>query len=310
MIRTLEECVELARKHPPVRVAVAAAANSLVLQSIQQAVELGIVVPLLVGRESDIRKEAEMIGWDLQEAQLVVAETNSAIASAAVDLVRRKQADILMKGYLHTDEMLRAVLQHDTGLRTDRLLSHVFVLEIPTYHKLLLISDAAININPQIVEKAAIAQNAVDLARRLGVERPKVAVLSSVETVNPSIPSTVHAACLSKMADRGQIKNAIVDGPLAFDNAISADAAREKGIESPVSGDVDVVVVPDLDAGNILSKNLEYLARAKVAGIVMGASAPVVLTSRSDPPRARVFSLALAGLLCRLGGCDGSAAAS
>jgi phosphate butyryltransferase len=177
-------------------------------------------------------------------------------------------------------------------------LSHVFVLEVPTYHKLLLITDAAININPDIAQKGAITQNAVDLARRLGVERPKVAALSSVETINPNIPSTVHAACLSKMAERGQIKGAIVDGPLAFDNAISAEAAQDKGIVSPVSGDVDVVVVPDLDAGNILSKNLEYLASAKMAGIVMGASAPIVLTSRSDPPRARVFSLALASLLC------------
>jgi phosphotransacetylase len=207
-----------------------------------------------------------------------------------------------MKGYLHTDEMLHAVLRQESGLRTDRLLSHVFVLEVPTYHKLLLITDAAININPDITEKASITQNAVDLARELGVEQPKVAALSSVETINPNIPSTVHAACLSKMAERGQIKGAIVDGPLAFDNAISAEAAQDKGITSPVAGDVDVVVVPDLDAGNILSKNLEYLASAKVAGIVMGASAPVVLTSRSDPPRARVYSLALAGLLGQMNG--------
>jgi phosphotransacetylase len=196
--------------------------------------------------------------------------------------------------------MLHAVLQQQTGLRTDRRLSHVFVLEVPTYHKLLHITDAAINIHPDITEKASITQNAVDLARKLQVERPKVAALSSVETINPTIPSTVHAACLSKMAERGQIKNAIVDGPLAFDNAISAEAADEKGINSPVSGDVDIMVVPDLDAGNILFKNLEYLASAKVAGIVMGASAPVVLTSRSDPPRARVYSLALASLLCQV----------
>jgi phosphotransacetylase len=304
MIRTLEELVTEAQKHPAVRVAVAAAAHSLVLQSIQRGVELGIVDPLLVGRQADIRREAEAIGWDLSGIRLVPAETGSATAATAVELVKSGKAEVLMKGYLHTDEMLRAILSQPAGLRTDRLLSHVFVLEVPTYHKLLMITDAAININPQIAEKAAIAQNAIDLARRLGVELPKVAVLSSVETVNPSIPSTVHAACLSKMAQRGQIKNAIVDGPLAFDNAISAEAACEKGIESPVSGDVDIVVVPDLDAGNILSKNLEYLAKAKLAGIVMGASAPVVLTSRSDPPRARVFSLALAGLLCRLGGCS------
>jgi phosphotransacetylase len=228
----------------------------------------------------------------------VSTETNRAAAQAAVDLVRAGRADVLMKGYLHTDEMLHAVLRQETGLRTDRLLSHVFILEVPTYHKLLLITDAAINIRPDIAQKAAITQNAVDLARKLGVEQPKVAGLSSVETINPNIPSTVHAACLSKMAERGQIKGALVDGPLAFDNAISAEAARDKGINSPVAGDIDVVVVPDLDAGNILSKNLEYLASAKMAGIVVGASAPVVLTSRSDPPRARVYSLALSSLLC------------
>jgi phosphotransacetylase len=297
MIRRLQELVDLAVKKPPSRVAVAAAAHKLVLQSVQRAVELGIIIPLLVGREEDIRAEAEAIGWDLRNAEIVPTATNRVAAAVAVELVRQGKAQVLMKGYLHTDEMLHAVLQHDTGLRTDRLLSHIFVLEVPTYHKLLLITDAAININPDIPQKAAITQNAVDLARKLGVDLPKVAALSSVETINPNIPSTVHAACLSKMAERGQIRHAIVDGPLAFDNAISAEAAEEKGIKSPVSGDVDVVVVPDLDAGNILSKNLEYLASAKVAGVVMGATVPVVLTSRSDPPRARVFSLALASLL-------------
>ncbi|MFN2185021.1 MAG: bifunctional enoyl-CoA hydratase/phosphate acetyltransferase [Anaerolineae bacterium] len=298
MITRLQELVELAQENPPARVAVAAAAHKLVLQSVQRAVEWGLIIPLLVGIESDIRAEAEAIGWELAGEQIVPTKTNLAAADEAVRLVRTGEAQVLMKGYLHTDEMLRAILRHETGLRTDRLLSHVFVLEVPTYHKLLLITDAAINIHPDIPEKAAITQNAVDLARKLGVELPKVAALSSIETINPKIPSTVHAACLHKMSERGQIKGAIVDGPLAFDNAISAEAAEEKGIKSPVSGDVDVVVVPDLDAGNILSKNLEYLASAKMAGIVMGASAPVVLTSRSDPPRARVYSLALASLLC------------
>jgi phosphate butyryltransferase len=298
MITRLQELVELAKENPPTRVAVAAAAHKLVLQSVQRAVDQGLIVPLLVGRAEDIREQAKAIGWVLKDEQIVPTETNKAAAMAAVELVREGKAQVLMKGYLHTDEMLHAVLRQDTGLRTDRLLSHVFVLEVPTYHKLLLITDAAINIHPEIAQKAAITQNAVDLARKLGVEKPKVAALSSIETINPNIPSTVHAACLSKMAERGQIKGAIVDGPLAFDNAISAEAARDKGIISPVSGDVDVVVVPDLDAGNILSKNLEYLASAKMAGIVMGAMAPVVLTSRSDPPRARVYSLALASLLC------------
>jgi len=298
MIKRLQELIDLAQKNQPTKVAVAAAAHNLVLESVQRAVSLGLIIPILVGREEDIRTEAERIGWDLQGVQIVATQTNKAAATAAVDLVRHGQASVLMKGYLHTDEMLRAVLAHDTGLRTDRLLSHVFVLEVPTYHKLLLITDAAINITPGITEKAAITQNAVDLAQKLGVAQVKVAALSSIETINPNIPSTVHAACLSKMAERGQIKGAIVDGPLAFDNAISATAAREKGIVSPVSGDADVVVAPDLDSGNILSKNLEYLAQARMAGIVMGASAPVVLTSRSDPPRARVYSLALASLLC------------
>jgi len=298
VIKRLQELIDLAQKNQPTKVAVAAAAHNLVLESVQRAVSLGLIIPILVGREEDIRTEAERIGWDLQGVQIVGTPTNKAAATAAVDLVRQGQASVLMKGYLHTDEMLRAVLAHDTGLRTDRLLSHVFVLEVPTYHKLLLITDAAINITPGITEKAAITQNAVELAQKLGVAQVKVAALSSIETINPNIPSTVHAACLSKMAERGQIKGAIVDGPLAFDNAISATAAREKGIVSPVSGDADVVVAPDLDSGNILSKNLEYLAQARMAGIVMGASAPVVLTSRSDPPRARVYSLALASLLC------------
>ena len=297
MIRRLQELIDKAQERSPSKVAVAAAAHKLVLQSVRRAVDLGLVVPLLVGREEDIRREAEAIDWELEATQIVNTETNKAAAGVAVDLVREGEADVLMKGYLHTDEMLHAVLRRETGLRTDRLLSHVFVLEVPTYHKLLLITDAAINIHPDISEKASITQNAVDLARKLGAEQPKVAALSSVETINPNLPSTVHAACLSKMADRGQIRGALVDGPLAFDNAISAQAAEEKGISSAVSGDVDVVVAPDLDAGNILFKNLEYLANAKVAGVVMGAKAPVVLTSRSDPPRARVFSLALASLL-------------
>jgi len=305
LIRKLQELVNLARKSPPPRVAVAAAAHELVLESVQRAMDLGLIEPLLVGREDEIRQIAEALGWNLRPDQIVGTPTNHAAAAVAVDLVREGRAQVLMKGYLHTDEMLKAVLRQDTGLRTDRLLSHVFVLEVPTYHKLLLITDAAINITPDIAKKAIITQNAVDLARMLGVERPKVAAISSIETVNPNIPSTVHAACLSKMSERGQIKGAIVDGPLGFDNAISAEAAADKGINSPVSGDVDVVVVPDLDAGNILSKNLEYLASAQMAGIVVGASAPVVLTSRSDPPRARVYSLALAGLLARGGAFGG-----
>jgi phosphotransacetylase len=215
-----------------------------------------------------------------------------------VQLVRDGKADVLMKGHLHTNDFLRAVLRADVGLRTDRLLSHAFVMQIPMYHKLLLITDAAISISPDLMQKAQILQNAIDMLIQLGIERPKAAALSAIETINPKIPSTVDAACLHKMAERGQIKHALVDGPMAFDNAISSEAAREKGMASPVAGDVDILLVPDLDAGNILYKNLVYLANAQIAGVVMGARAPIVLTSRADTAQARIHSLALAGLLC------------
>lgn len=301
MFTQLEQFVTMAQQGGPKRVAVAAAANALVLRSIKQAQTQGLIEPLLVGRADDIREAAAGAGLDFDDDQIVPTETTAESASRAVALVREGVADILMKGHLHTDTFLHAVLQAEVGLRTDRLLSHVFVMEIPMYHKLLLITDAAINIFPDMVQKAAIVQNAVDMLVQLGIEQPKVAALSAVETINPKIPSTVDAACLHKMSERGQIRGALVDGPMAFDNAISAEAAREKGMVSPVAGDVDVVLVPDLDAGNILYKNLEYLANARIAGIVMGARAPIVLTSRSDPPQARVHSLALANLICTYG---------
>ncbi|MCX8049638.1 MAG: bifunctional enoyl-CoA hydratase/phosphate acetyltransferase [Methylohalobius sp.] len=202
-----------------------------------------------------------------------------------------------MKGWIHTDVLMHPVLQH---LRTGRRVSHVFVAELPSYHKLLYITDAAIHIDPDLKQKAAIVQNAVDLARLLGIERPKVAALSSVEIVKPEIPSSVDAACLSKMAQRRQIQHAIVDGPLAFDNAISKEAARIKHIDSEVAGDVDILLVPDLDAGNILAKDLAYLANATLAGVVVGAKVPIVLPSRSDPPQGRLASCAIAVLMVNL----------
>jgi phosphate butyryltransferase len=298
MFTRLQEFIDEAQKRGPRRVAVAAAANDLVLRSIKEAERLGLVKSILVGPAKDIREVAEAEGLALRDDEIVPTETTVESAQRTIDLVRQGKADIAMKGHLHTDDFLRAVLRAEVGLRTDRLLSHVFIMEIPMYHKLLLITDAAINIAPDLLEKAAILQNAIDMLIQLGVELPKAAALSAVETINPKIPSTVDAACLHKMAERGQIKNGLVDGPLAFDNAISAEAAREKGIKSPVAGDVDIVLAPGLDAGNILYKNLEYLANARVAGIVMGARAPIVLTSRSDPPQARVYSLALANLIC------------
>jgi phosphate butyryltransferase len=298
MFTRLEQLVEEAQGRGCKRVAVAAAANGLVLKAIKEAQELGLIEAWLVGRADEIRQAAAVAGVSFDDDRIVDTETTIESAARSVELVRQGEADILMKGHLHTDDFLRAALRSATGLRTDRLLSHCFVLQIPSYHKLLVITDAAINIAPDMVQKAAIVQNAIDLLRQLDVDKPKVAALSAVETVNPKIPSTVDAACLHKMAERGQIKYGLVDGPMAFDNAISAKAARDKGIKSEVAGDVDVVLAPDLDAGNILYKNLEYLAQAKVAGIVMGARVPLVLTSRADPPEARVHSLALANLVC------------
>jgi phosphate acetyltransferase len=298
MYAQLDDFIESALKIGPKRVAVASAANTLVLRSVKLAQEEGLVEAVLVGPERAIRECAEEAEMDLGNVRLVATETTHESAEAAVDLVREGEADILMKGHLHTNEFLSAVFRAEVGLRTDRLLSHVFVMQIPMYHKLLLITDAAINIAPDLMQKAGILQNAIDMLIQIGVDQPKAAVLSAIETINPKIPSTVDAACLHKMAERGQIKHGLVDGPMAFDNAISAEAAREKRMNSAVAGDVDIVLAPDLDAGNILYKNLVYLANAQIAGIVMGARAPVVLTSRADTARARVHSLALASLIC------------
>jgi phosphate acetyltransferase len=298
MYARLDDFVEEALQLGAKRVAVAAAANTLVLRSIKLAQDMGLIEPILIGPEYDIAEKAEEAEIDLTSGRVVATETTTESAARAVDLVRDGEADVLMKGHLHTNDFLRAVLRADGGLRTDRLLSHVFVMQIPMYHKLLLITDAAINIAPDLMQKADILQNAIDMLRQMGIDRPKAAVLSAVETINPKIPSTIDAACLHKMAERNQIKGGLVDGPMAFDNAISADAAREKGMQSPVAGDVDIVLAPDLDAGNILYKNLVYLANAQLAGLVMGARAPIVLTSRADTVEARVHSLALANLVC------------
>lgn len=298
MFTHLDQFITEAQKTPAKRVAVAAAANALVLRSIKEAQDLGLIEPLLVGPAEEIWAVSQEAGLGFSRDQIVSTETISASAQRAVALVREGAADILMKGHLHTNDFLHAVLRAEVGLRTDRQLSHVFIMQIPMYHKLLLITDAAISIAPDLMQKAAIIQNAVDMLVQLGIVQPKVAALSAIETINPKIPSTVDAACLHKMAERGQIKNALVDGPMAFDNAISAEAAREKGIISPVAGDVDILLAPDLDAGNILYKNLVYLANAEIAGIVMGAKAPIVLTSRADTSEARVHSLALASMVC------------
>ncbi len=261
-----------------------------------QAAEHGIIEPILVGPEERIRQVAAELGINIDLYRIVNAPHSHASAEKAVELVRAGEADALMKGSLHTDELMGAVVKSDTGLRTSRRISHVFVMDVPAYPRPIFITDAAINISPKLEDKAAIIQNAVDLAHALGIEKPKVAILSAVETINTKISSTLDAAALCKMADRGQITGAILDGPLAFDNAVSVAAAQTKGISSPVAGQADILLVPDLEAGNMLAKQLSYLAGAEGAGIVLGARVPIVLTSRADSVRARLASVAVMAL--------------
>ncbi len=255
----------------------------------------GLIIPVLIGPDMRIRHLAQEAGLDLTDVEIISVPHSHAAAEKAADMAASGEVEILMKGSLHTDELIHAVLARP-ALRTGRRMTHVFRFDIPLYPKPLLITDAALNICPTLKEKVDIIQNAIDFARIMGVKTPKVAILSAVETVNPNIPSTLDAAALCKMADRGQITGGILDGPLAFDNAISLHAAQLKHIESPVSGDVDILVVPDLESGNMLAKQLEYLAGASGAGLVLGARVPIALTSRADGPMNRVASALLAQL--------------
>lgn len=296
--RTLQDLIDLATAAGPLRVAVADAAQAVVIEALREAHEIGLAEPLLVGVTEAIEDACRQVGWVPKREWIVPAATDSAAALKATELVRTGAADAVMKGNLHTDTLMRALLDQDQGLRAPgRRVSHVFVIEVSSHPKLLGVTDAAINIAPDLAAKAQILQNAVELFTLLGITAPKVAVLSAVETVNPAIVSTLDAAALTLMARRGQLPGAVVDGPLAFDNAISADAAREKGIVSEVAGDADILLVPDLVSGNMLAKELEYLAGAIAAGVVVGLAAPVVLTSRADPREARLASLALAALM-------------
>jgi phosphate acetyltransferase len=256
-----------------------------------------MIAPILVGPKAKISALAKSLGLDLAGIDIVDVPHSQAAAEKAVELVRTGKAELLMKGSLHSDELLSAVAKRDTGLRTGRRISHVFVMDVPTHAETLFITDAAVNIAPDLMAKRDIIQNAIDLYTGLGLGAPKVAILSAVETVNPSIPSTIDAAALCKMADRGQITGGELDGPLAFDNAISPEAARIKGIKSPVAGRAQILVVPDLEAGNMLAKNLSFLSRADAAGIVLGARVPIILTSRADKVRTRMASCAVAMLL-------------
>jgi phosphotransacetylase len=294
-----EQLLVRCRALAPVATAVAHPCDPSSLAAALGAASAGIIAPTLVGPAERIRRVAKEVGLDLGAWVIEDAPHSHAAAARAVELVRAGRAELLMKGSLHTDELMAEVVKRDTGLRSGRRVSHVFVMDVPTYHKPLAITDAVVNIAPTLDDKRDIVQNAVDLMRGLGVERPKVAILSAIETVTSKIPSTIDAAALCKMAERGQIEGAILDGPLAFDNAISAEAARIKGIASPVAGDPDVLVVPDLEAGNMLAKNLTFLARADAAGIVLGARVPIILTSRADNERTRMASCAVAALYAR-----------
>ena len=266
------------------------------LEGALQARDLGVLAPILVGPAARIRRVAEENSLDIAGLEIVDTPHSHAAAQAAVDLVRSGAARALMKGALHTDEVMSAVVSKTGGLRTERRMSHVYVMDVPTYPKPLLITDAAINITPDLETKACIIQNAIDLARAIGIDVPKVAILAAVETVNPRMQSTIEAAALCKMADRRQITGGLVDGPLAFDNAISMRAAATKGIVSPVAGQADILVAPDLEAGNMIAKQLMYLAGAEAAGVVLGARVPIILTSRADDVKTRIASAAIAAL--------------
>jgi phosphate acetyltransferase len=290
--RLLERCAML----DPVPTAVAHPCEETALIGAIEAAKNRLISPILVGPAFKIEAVARSSNVDLHELQIVDTPHSQASASKAVALIREGCAELLMKGSLHTDELLGAVVARETGLRTGRRISHVFIMDVPTYHKVLIVTDAAINISPALEDKADICQNAIDLAISLGLERPKVAILAAVETVTSKMPATIEAAALCKMAERGQITGGILDGPLAFDNAISKMAAEIKGIRSAVAGDADILLVPDLEAGNMLAKQLSFLANADSAGLVLGARVPVILTSRADTVRSRIASCAVAAL--------------
>ncbi|HEY2472958.1 MAG TPA: bifunctional enoyl-CoA hydratase/phosphate acetyltransferase [Terracidiphilus sp.] len=289
----LDRCKAL----PAITTAVVWPLSDVALNGTVEAAAEGLIKPTLIGDEVEIRALAAKIGVDISAYTILDADTEYKAAELGVSMCRSGNAQAMMKGSLHTDELMKAAMQRDTGLRTSRRITHVFVMDTPAYARTLLITDAAINIKPEFEDKIHIVQNAIDLAHALGIPEPKVALLSAVETVNPKIPSTMEAAALCKMADRGQITGGILDGPLAFDTAVSAHAAQIKHLDSPVTGQADILVVPDLESGNMLAKQLEYLGGAQLAGIVLGARVPVILTSRADSAETRLTSCAVACLL-------------
>jgi phosphate acetyltransferase len=291
-----DRLIARAKQVPPATTVVAYPCDESSLRGPVEAAEAGIITPILVGPAAKISAVARACKLNIDRYEIVDVPDSEAAAAKAVELIHQSRGELLMKGSLHTDELMRAVTSSKTGLRTARRISHVFIMDVPTYPETLFITDAAINIFPDLDVKRDIVQNAIDLFTQVGLGTPRVGILSAVETVTSKIPSTIDAAALCKMADRGQITGGILDGPLAFDNAIDPEAARIKGIKSEVAGRVQIMVVPDLEAGNMLAKNLSFLAKADAAGLVLGARVPIILTSRADSVRSRLASCAVAVL--------------
>ena len=292
-----ERLIAAARTHAPLTTAVVHPCDEVSLESAVEAAREGLLAPILVGPAARIRAVAAKASLDIRAFEIVESAHSHDSAAKAVELVRCGRAEALMKGSLHTDELMGAVVSGATGIRTARRISHCFVMDVPRHQQALIISDAAVNIAPTLEDKVDIVQNAIDLAHALGIAQPRVAILSATETVNPKVASTIEAAALCKMADRGQITGGILDGPLALDNAISLQAASIKNISSPVAGRADVLIVPNLEAGNMLAKSLTFLAGADAAGIVLGARVPIILTSRADSLTTRLASCAVASLV-------------
>jgi phosphate acetyltransferase len=292
-----QKFIERCKNLPALSTAVVWPLSDVALRGAVEAAIEGLIEPTLIGDETAIKELAARIGLDISAYPIVNADSERKAAEIGVAMCRGGSSQALMKGSLHTDELMKVAMKSDTGLRTNRRISHVFVMDTPAYPRTVLITDAAINIVPELEDKVDIIQNAIDLAHALGIPEPKVALLSAIETVNPKIKSTLDAAALCKMADRGQITGGILDGPLAFDTAVSAKASEIKGLVSPVTGQADILVVPDLESGNMLAKQLEYLGGAQMAGIVLGARVPAILTSRADSAETRLTSCAVAVLL-------------
>jgi len=289
--------IERCKTLPAITTAVVWPLSDVAMKGTVEAAEAGLIKPTLIGDAAEMKALAAQIGVDISAYPIAQADTERKAAEAGCAMCRNGESQAMMKGSLHTDELMKAAMKADTGLRTSKRISHVFIMDTPAYARTLLITDAAINIVPELEDKIHIVQNAIDLAHALGIPEPKVALLSAVETVNPKIKSTLDAAALCKMADRGQITGGILDGPLAFDTAVSEKAADIKGLVSSVAGNADILVVPDLESGNMLAKQLEYLGGAQLAGIVLGARVPAILTSRADSAETRLTSCAVAVLL-------------